>query len=146
MGLKRRRSNRPAGTDMTIEPDRLARLRSLCLARDRATEKVAWGDPTWRIENRIFAMQKGNYSGGRPSVWFKGADGAQAMLVDADPKRFFVPPYVGHKGWVGVYLDTPHVDWSELEHLISLSYQLIGGQDSPRSNAHDRGDCNGGEQ
>ena len=70
-------------------------------------------------------MQKGNYSGGRPSVWFKGEHGAQGMLVDADPKRFFVPPYVGHKGWIGLYLDTETIAWDELAHLLGLSYQLI---------------------
>ncbi len=70
-------------------------------------------------------MQKGNYSGGRPSVWFKAAAGAQAQLVDADGATYFVPPYVGHKGWVGVWLDTETVPWDEVEHLIGLSYALI---------------------
>ena len=104
---------------------RLERLRAICLAHEAAAEKVAWGDPTWRIRDKIFAMQKGNYAGGRPSVWFKAEDGAQAMLVDASPDVYFVPPYVGHKGWVGAYLDTPTVHWGELEHLIARSYRLI---------------------
>lgn len=69
-------------------------------------------------------MQKGNYQGGRPSVWFKGAPGAQVMLTDANPVSFFVPPYVGSKGWIGVYLDTADVDWGELEHLVGVSYEL----------------------
>lgn len=110
---------------LTIRPDRLARLRKICLALPEAAEKVAWGDPTWRVRDRIFAMQKGNHEGGRPSVWFKAADGAQAALVDSDPERFFVPPYVGHKGWVGIYLDTRRIDWPELGHLIAESYRLI---------------------
>lgn len=119
MGLK----PRPSRTSR-IDPERLARLRGICLSLAGATEKMAWGDPTWRLRDRIFAMQKGNYKDARPSVWFKGARGAQAMLVDMDPARFFVPPYVGHKGWIGVYLDTHRIDWAELEHLIGASYEM----------------------
>ncbi|MBT8495417.1 MAG: MmcQ/YjbR family DNA-binding protein [Deltaproteobacteria bacterium] len=124
MGLKQR--TKPSGQS-TIDHKRLERLRALCLGFEGAAEKVAWGDPTWRIRNKIFAMQKGNYQGGRPSVWFKGETGAQAMLIDAAPDRYFVPPYVGHRGWIGVYLDTVAVEWDELAHLIGRSYQLIRG-------------------
>ncbi len=110
---------------LTVRDDRLARLREICLRLPETTEKVAWGDPTWRIRDRIFAMQKGNYEGGRPSVWLKAPEGAQSMLVDGDPKRFFVPPYVGHKGWVGIYLDGKRIDWVLLVDLIEESYRLI---------------------
>jgi len=109
----------------TIARDRLERLRKVCLALAEATEKEAWGDPTWRVRDRIFAMQKGNYEGGRPSVWFKAPEGGQDVLVGADPDRFFVPPYVGHKGWVGLHLDGDDVDWEELRDLIEDSYDLI---------------------
>ena len=90
---------------LTISPDRLSRLRELCLSLPEAVEKETWGDPTWRVRDRIFAMQKGNYEGGRPSLWCKAPDGAQEALVGSGAGRIFVPPYVGHKGWVGVYLD-----------------------------------------
>lgn len=116
----------------TIRPERLERLRKTCLALPGATEKEAWGDPTWRVRDKIFAMQKGNYEGGRPSVWLKGAAGAQEVLVGANPDRFFVPPYVGHKGWVGVYLDG-RVDWSLLRDLVEESYRLIAPR--PRKRA-----------
>ena len=112
--------NRPS-----IRKDRLERLRKICLALPEATEKETWGDPTWRVRDRIFAMQKGNYEGGRPSVWLKAPAGGQDMLVTNDPERFFVPPYVGHKGWVGVYLDGKAVDWRLLSVLIEDSYCLI---------------------
>jgi predicted DNA-binding protein (MmcQ/YjbR family) len=108
-----------------ILQDRLERLRKICLAFPEATEKETWGDPTWRVHDRIFAMQKGNYDGGRPSVWLKAPVGGQDMLVSNDPERFFVPPYVGHKGWVGVYLDGKRVDWRLLSVLIEDSYCLI---------------------
>ncbi len=108
-----------------MKPVDLRRLRQICRALPEATEKEAWGDPTWRVRDRIFAMQKGNYEGGRPSVWVKAAEGDQAALVESDPHRFFVPPYVGHKGWVGVYLDGTPVDWEELGELVEESYRLI---------------------
>jgi hypothetical protein len=110
---------------LTIRPDRLERLRAICLALPETTEKVAWGDPTWRVRDRIFAMQKGNYESGRPSLWLKGAEGAQAMLVESDPVQFFVPPYVGHKGWIGLYLDPARIEWVMVRELITESYHLI---------------------
>lgn len=110
---------------LSIRPDRLERLRASCLALPEATEKETWGDPTWRVRDRIFVMQKGNYQGGRPSVWLKAPDGAHEVLLGADHGRFFVPPYVGHKGWIGVCLDGPAVDWDELTDLIEDSYRLV---------------------
>lgn len=110
---------------LTVSPSRLARLRAISLALPGATEKQAWGDPTFRVRDKIFAMQKGNYEGGRPSLWLKAAEGAQAMLVEADAKRFFVPPYVGNKGWIGIYLDGREPNWAMLQDLIQQSYELI---------------------
>ncbi len=109
----------------TVSKERLERLRKICLALPEAVEKEAWGDPAWRIRNRIFAMQKGNYEGGRPSVYLKAPAGGQDTLVTNDPERFFVPPYVGPKGWVGVYLDGKRVDWTLISVLIEDSYCLI---------------------
>lgn len=109
----------------SLDPDRLERLRTVCLAFPETTEKQAWGDPTWRVRDRIFAMHKGHYEGGRPSLWLKAPAGAAEVLVSPDQDRFFVPPYVGKKGWIGVYLDGPDVDWDELGDLIMDSYRLI---------------------
>jgi hypothetical protein len=110
---------------LTVSPQRLARIREICLALPEAAEKLAWGDPTFRVRGKIFAMQKGNYEGGRPSLWVKGGSGAQAMLVEAQPARFFVPPYVGNKGWIGIFLDGSAPNWKMLEDLIVQSYRLI---------------------
>jgi hypothetical protein len=109
----------------TVTPSRLERLRRICLTFPEASEKQAWGDPTWRVRDRIFAMQKGNFEGGRPSVWLKAGEGVQGLLVGSAPERFFVPPYVGHKGWVGVHLDGRKVDWEELADLVEESYRLV---------------------
>ena len=112
---------------LTIRPERLERLRKLCLALPGAVERIAWGDPTWRIDDRIFAMQKGNFAGGRPSVWLKAAPGDQAVLVEMAPERVFVPPYLGHRGWIGVHLDSPRVDWAMVSRLVAQSHALVAG-------------------
>ena len=98
------------------------RLRAICLALPVAVEKEAWGDPTFRVRDRIFAMEK--RGDGRVSVWCKAPPGIQAVLVGADPGRFFVPPYVGPKGWVGMRLDR-RPDWDEVATLVRRSYRLI---------------------
>lgn len=102
----------------------LDRLRKLCLALPEASEKETWGHPTWRVRDRIFAMQTENVEDTRSSLWCKAPDGAQGALVGADGDRFFVPPYLGHKGWIGVHLDGA-LDWDELADLIEQSYRLI---------------------
>jgi len=98
------------------------RLRKICLALPEACEKEAWGDPTFRVRDRIFAMEK--RGDGRSSVWLKAPEGSQLVLVGADPERYFVPPYVGHKGWIGMRLDADP-DWSEVEALVRRSYRMI---------------------
>ena len=97
------------------------RLRAICLALPEAVEKAAWGDPTFRVRDKIFAMEK--RGDGRVSLWCKAPLGSQMVLVGADPERFFVPPYVGHKGWVGMHLDR-RVRWSEVAIVVARSYHL----------------------
>ena len=87
----------------------------------------AWGAPTFRVRNKLFAMYAaaGNQHGaGRPGVWCKAAPGNQALMVRAAPSRFFVPPYVGPSGWIGIYLDESP-DWDEVRELLADSYRLI---------------------
>ena len=98
------------------------RLRAICLALPEAVEKEAWGDPTFRVRDKIFAIEK--RGDGRVSLWCKAPPGSQMVLVGADSERFFVPPYVGHKGWVGVRLDRGP-DWEEVALLVRRSYRLI---------------------
>jgi predicted DNA-binding protein (MmcQ/YjbR family) len=100
----------------------IERLRAICLALPDAVEKEAWGDPTFRVRDKIFAMEK--RGDGRISLWCKAPPGSQMVLVGADPDRFFVPPYVGHKGWVGMRLDGSP-DWAEVAALVKRSYRLV---------------------
>ncbi|HJR62591.1 MAG TPA: MmcQ/YjbR family DNA-binding protein [Gemmatimonadaceae bacterium] len=106
----------------------LLRLRKLCLALPDAHEVEAWGEPTFRVKNKMFAMFAGgdnHHGAGRDSVWLKAAPGNQDLMVRDAPDRFFVPPYVGPSGWVGVYLDGPKVDWKEVGELVQDSYRLV---------------------
>src|SRR5689334_22548888 len=99
----------------------LDRLRAICLVLPEAVERETWQVPTFRVREKIFAMSVGR--DGRPAIWCKAPPGSQAILVGADPGRFFVPPYVGPKGWVGMHLDR-RVSWREVTGLVRRSYCL----------------------
>jgi len=101
--------------------DPFDRLRAICLAFPEATEKLAWGHPTFRVKDKIFATASHE---GRLAVTFKAPPGVQQMLVEAAPQRFFVPDYVGHKGWVSIWLDKDP-DWDEVAGLAHRSYSLV---------------------
>jgi hypothetical protein len=96
----------------------LSRVRRICLALPEAVEQETWEIPTFRVRNKIFAMA---HDPG--TVWCKAPRGVQAILVGAAPERFFVPPYVGHKGWIGFRMDRD-TDWGEIEALIRRSYRM----------------------
>ena len=104
----------------------LPRLRKICLALPSAVEVAAWGAPTFRC-GRIFAMYahaSDHHGGGRHGVWLKAAPGNQELMIRARPERFFVPPYVGCTGWVGVWLDR-NPPWKEIALLVEESWRLI---------------------
>lgn len=110
---------------MALSP--LTRLRRLCLSFPEAHEVEAWGEPTFRVRNKLFAMYAAadnHHGGGRPGVWCKAAPGNQSLMVRAAPARFFVPPYVGPSGWIGIHLDRSP-DWDEVRELLTDSYRLI---------------------
>lgn len=98
------------------------KLRRLCLALPEAAEIEQFGGPTYRVRNKIFAMQPTGRSGG-PQVWFKAEPGVQAALIAQDAERWFAPPYVGPKGWAGAWLT--RADWDHLADLIEVSYRLV---------------------
>ena len=110
-----------------MPPGPLARLRKLCLALPEAHEVEAWGEPTFRVRNKMFATfasAESHHGAGRPSVWCKASFGNQAIMVKSDPARYFVPPYVGPSGWIGIYLDESP-DWREVSALLEDSYRLV---------------------
>jgi predicted DNA-binding protein (MmcQ/YjbR family) len=99
----------------------LTHLRAICLTLPEAVEDGGVGDPTFKVRGKIFAMRHG--VGGRPALWCKGPRGFQALLIASDPVHFFVPPYVGQHGWIGVWLDRPPA-WSRVAELVTDSYRL----------------------
>jgi len=98
------------------------RLRDICLALPEASEVDMSRGPSYRVAEKIFANDR--RLDGRPSVWAKAPPGSQAVLLGADPNRFFAPPYYGVKGWVGMRLDEG-VDWPEVEAFVRRSYGLV---------------------
>jgi predicted DNA-binding protein (MmcQ/YjbR family) len=103
------------------EPDHVKELRRICMALPEATEQVFGGHtkPTWRIRDKIFVM----YQEDLAAFWLKAPPGAQHVLVGADPERFFVPPYVGSKGWIGVRTTLP-LDIEHVRDLVLDSYRM----------------------
>jgi predicted DNA-binding protein (MmcQ/YjbR family) len=100
----------------------LDRVRGICLALPEATEGGGVGNPSWRVRDKIFAMRHDSHAG-RWGIWCKAAPGAQHALVRGDPDRFFVPPYVGLHGWIGISLASEQ-DWDLVADLIEESYRL----------------------
>lgn len=103
----------------------IKRLRQICLALPEVFEKEAWGECTFRVTGgSMFAMTDNNHhDSGRIAVWVKAPPMVQEILVNADAKRFFIPPYVGAKGWVGVRLDYK-IDWDELGEILKDGYLM----------------------
>jgi predicted DNA-binding protein (MmcQ/YjbR family) len=99
----------------------LEKLRAICLALPKASEEGGVGNPSFKVRGKIFAMR--HPQDGRMSVWLKAPPGAQGALVHTSPRVFFVPPYVGHHGWVGAWLDID-LDWEQLAELIEDSYRM----------------------
>jgi hypothetical protein len=101
----------------------LERIRRICLALPDTSERLSHGAPTFFVrEKRAFLMVLTNHHGdGRFAIWCAAPDGMQQALVAGDPERFFVPPYVGHRGWLGMRLDRPF-EWDELEGIVEDAY------------------------
>lgn len=108
------------------DPAALERVRALVAALPETSEKLAWGGPTFRVgrQARMFAMYVDDHHGdGRIALWCRAPDGVQELLVDADPERFFRPPYVGPQGWIGIRLDRA-VDWGEIADFLADARRL----------------------
>ena len=102
------------------------RVRKICLGFPEANEKISHGEPTWFAgKGKVFAMIDGHHHDSpHLSVWLPQPLGAQEALIDADPERFFRPPYVGVSGWVGVVLDT-RPDWGVVEGLVREAFRHV---------------------
>ncbi|OHV39950.1 MULTISPECIES: MmcQ/YjbR family DNA-binding protein [Pseudofrankia] len=110
---------------MVDDRDPLTELRRVCLALPEVTERPSHSSPTWFIrDKKTFVSFVGEHHGKRLAFWCAAPPGTAAELIGEDPGRFFRPPYVGHRGWLGVYVDTP-VDWAEMTEIILDAYRAV---------------------
>lgn len=113
----------------------LDRLRRLCLALPNTWEKVSHGEPTFWVGKRMFASfaNAANHHGaGRHAVWCKATHVTQDLLIARAPERYFVPPYAGPGGWVGIYLDGAP-DWAEVAERLHAAHELAASTQSRRA-------------
>ena len=107
-------------------PTPLDRVRELCLALPETNERLSHGSPTFFIrDKKTFVMYLDDHHGdGRLALWRAAPAGLQAALVQGEPEHYFVPPYVGHRGWVGVHLNRG-LDWNEIAGAIEEAYLTV---------------------
>jgi hypothetical protein len=104
----------------------LDRLRGLCLALPQTTERLSHGEPTWFVrDKKTFVMYADQHHDDRVGFWCAAGPGVRDALLASDPDRYFYPPYVGHRGWLGVRLDVPDVDWAEIGEIVTDAYRTI---------------------
>ena len=103
----------------------IARARRIALALPGASEKLSHGEPTFFAGGKcFFTVDNDHHGSGHVALWCKAEPGVQAALVDAEPRHFFVPPYVGKAGWVGVRLDSG-LDWAKVAALIERAWREV---------------------
>ncbi len=110
----------------TVRARWLQRIRQLCLSFPETSERLSHGAPTFFVRGkRAFLMVLTDHHGdGRLAIWCAAPAGVQSMLVESDPETFFVPPYVGHRGWLGVRLDRG-LDGDELKAIAEDAYAEV---------------------
>jgi hypothetical protein len=105
--------------------DPLVELREICLHFPETSERLSHGEPTWFVRDRkVFVTYADHHHDDRLGFWCAAPPGAQEERLANAPDRFFRPPYVGHRGWLGVYLDVP-IDWDEVALLVEDAYRMI---------------------
>jgi hypothetical protein len=126
---RRARAARPSGHPIKKPANRaearaIQRLRAICLALPEVTEKIAWGEPTWRVGKLFAQMDTHHHRADHVAVWLPARPGVQEALIDEDPEHYFRPPYVGHKGWIGVRIDRDP-DWRAVAALVREAYREV---------------------
>jgi predicted DNA-binding protein (MmcQ/YjbR family) len=104
-------------------------VRDVCLWLPEAEEFVSHGSPNFRVRGKTFATYAVNHHGdGRVALWLNALPGSQELHVRADPTHFFVPPYVGPRGWLGVILDRG-IGWKRVAALVREAYEKVAPVD-----------------
>jgi len=104
----------------------LEEVRAACLALPEVTERISHGSPSFFVRDKktIVMFVDDHHGDGNMGIWCAAPPGAQAELIDTEPDRFFRPPYVGHRGWIGVRLDVKP-DWAELGDIVTEAYRQV---------------------
>jgi hypothetical protein len=103
----------------------LDRLRALCLSYPEVIERISHNEPAWFVRGKkTLATYADHHHDDRLAFWCPAPEGAQEVLAGSDPERYFVPPYVGHRGWLGVYLDVD-VDWDAVSLIVDDAYRRV---------------------
>jgi hypothetical protein len=111
------------------EDERLTRFSKICLGFPQAEREMMGLHAGFKVKKKTFAYFVNDHHGdGIVGVWCKVLPGDNASLIEADPERFYMPGYVGPRGWVGLRMDVGRVNWSEVEELAKGSYQLVAGK------------------
>src|SRR5262249_54061558 len=103
------------------------KLRAICCSFPEVTERPSHGAPTWFVRGKSTFVQlwaKGHHGDEFPHLWCAAPPGAQAELIESEPHRFFRPPYVGHRGWLGLRLDVD-LDWDEIAEICRDAYRAV---------------------
>lgn len=105
----------------------LEKLRAICLGLPEVTERLSHGEPTWFVRGKktFVNMDSHHHGAEHYAFWAAAPFGAQDALISAEPDVFFRPPYVGHRGWVGVRLDVPGLDWDQVEMVVRDAYRMV---------------------
>lgn len=104
----------------------LERLRTICLALPDTNERISHGSPCFFIRDKtsFVHFHDDHHGDGRLAIWCPAPPGTQAQVVEAEPERFFRPPYVGHRGWIGLRLDIDP-DWGEVGGVVTEAYRQV---------------------
>lgn len=106
--------------------ERIASLRQICLALPEVTERLSHGEPTWFVrDKKSFVTFSTRHHGGPFGFWCAARFGAQDALIGSDPEKYYRPPYVGHRGWLGVRLEAAEIDWAEIETVVREAYRVV---------------------
>jgi predicted DNA-binding protein (MmcQ/YjbR family) len=114
------------------EDERLKRLTEICLAWPGTEREMLGAHAGFKVKKKTFAYFLSDHHGdGIVGVTCKVLPGENAALILARPKRFYMPAYVGPRGWVGLRLDVGRVSWKEVGELVGMSYSLVVGKKRP---------------
>ena len=117
------RASSVSGMAVPTTEESVQRIRDLCLAQPGATERESHGEPSWFVGKQFLTVADRHHDD-RVAFWAAAPDGAQEHWIALDAGRFFRPPYVGGRGWIGVYLDVEQ-DWDDIAEIVAAAHEAV---------------------